>query len=105
MSPSFVLVREYQGRLRLYHMDLYRLDRLDEISELGLDYYFNGKGACVVEWANRGIPLMPEENLSIDIEYTSDTDRTITLAGRGNRFTAMLAELATGTEELDWNFR
>lgn len=105
MSPSFVLVREYQGRIPLYHMDLYRLERLGEISDLGLDHYFRGGGACVIEWANRGSTLLPEENLTIDISYTSDTDRTLTLTAHGDRFAGMLVELIAVTRELDWNFR
>src|SRR5690349_17851059 len=50
-SPSFVIMRELKGRLTLYHMDLYRLDRIEEIVDLGLDDYLYGKGVCVVEWA------------------------------------------------------
>ena len=51
-SPSFVLVREYQGKLPLYHIDLYRLDKIEEVAQLGLDDYLYGKGVCVVEWAD-----------------------------------------------------
>src|SRR3989304_2198922 len=53
-SPSFVLVREYRGRLPLYHIDLYRLERIEEIDQLGLDDYLYGNGVCVGEWAERG---------------------------------------------------
>ena len=52
-SPTFVLICEYPARLTLYHMDLYRLDSLDEIIDLGLDDYFFGEGVCVVEWAEK----------------------------------------------------
>src|SRR3972149_1751996 len=48
-SPSFVLVREYRGRLPLYHVDFYRLERLEEIAGLGLDDYLYGNGVCVIE--------------------------------------------------------
>ena len=58
-SPSFVIVKEYQGRLPLYHIDLYRLDEIDEIAELGLDEYLYGEGVCVVEWAEKGFSLLP----------------------------------------------
>jgi tRNA threonylcarbamoyladenosine biosynthesis protein TsaE len=52
-SPSFVVVRELYGRLPLYHMDLYRLENIEEIADLGLDDYFYGQGVSVVEWGKR----------------------------------------------------
>ena len=52
-SPTFVLMAEDRARLTLYHIDLYRLDSIDEIEELGLDEYLRGQGVCVVEWADR----------------------------------------------------
>src|SRR4030043_779496 len=51
LSPTFVLVRELHGRLPLYHIDLYRLDRIEETMDLGLDDYFYRRGVCVVGWA------------------------------------------------------
>ncbi|MBM3172584.1 MAG: tRNA (adenosine(37)-N6)-threonylcarbamoyltransferase complex ATPase subunit type 1 TsaE, partial [Chloroflexi bacterium] len=68
-SPSFVIVREYHGRLPLYHIDLYRLDHLEEIIDLGLDEYFYGDGVCVVEWADKGLAALPEENLLVMLEH------------------------------------
>ncbi len=53
-SPSFVIMREHKGRLSLYHVDLYRMQSVNEIRDLGLDDYLYGKGVCVIEWANRG---------------------------------------------------
>ena len=52
-SPSFVIIREYHGRLPLYHIDFYRLDNIDEIADLGLEEYFYSKGVCVIEWAEK----------------------------------------------------
>ena len=67
-SPSYVLMREFAGRLPLYHMDLYRLD-FKEIDELGLDDYLYGRGVCVIEWAEKGEALMPAEHLNIKLAY------------------------------------
>ena len=103
-SPSFVLVREYKGRLPLYHMDFYRLERLQEISDLGLDDYLFGKGVCVVEWADRGLSLMPAEHLLIHIRYVADTDRCLGFTARGNRYRQMLHKLTSHTEKMDWNY-
>ena len=75
LSPTFVLMREIQGRLPLYHIDLYRLDQIAEISDLGLDDYLYGQGLCVIEWAEKGLSVLPAEHLLINIEYTGDTQR------------------------------
>ena len=92
-SPSFVLVRELHGRLPLYHIDLYRLDRLEEITELGLDDYLYGSGVCVVEWAEKGLALLPEEHLLIEISYLSDTARRLKLRSSGQRYREIMPQL------------
>lgn len=61
-SPTFTLVKEYQGRLPLYHMDLYRLERYED---LGFDEYFYGDGITVVEWPEVLGEETPQENLTI----------------------------------------
>ena len=93
MSPSFVLVRELHGRLPLYHIDLYRLDHLEEIVDLGLDDYFYGNGICVIEWAEKGLSLLPAERLLIEISYLSDTERTFQIKPNGQRYMEMLTQL------------
>jgi len=93
VSPSFVLVRELSGRLPLYHIDLYRLDHLEEIAELGLDDYLYGNGVCVVEWAEKGLDLLPEEHLLVQIDYLSDTERRLQLKPSGQRYQEILNQL------------
>jgi len=92
VSPSFVLVREYHGRLPLYHIDLYRLDNIEEIMELGLDDYLYGNGVCVVEWAEKGLTALPAEHLLIEIAYLSDTERSLQLNPAGQRYREMLEQ-------------
>jgi len=92
-SPSFVVVRELYGRLPLYHMDFYRLNNLQEIADLGLDDYFYGKGVSVVEWAEKGLSLLPPEHLLIEMSYISDTGRRLELKARGQRYRELVAEL------------
>ena len=66
-SPSYTIIREYQdGRLPLYHIDLYRLDE-SEASELGLEEYFDGNGVTVVEWASIAPDELPKERLEIKL--------------------------------------
>ena len=85
-SPSFVVVKEYRGRLPLYHIDLYRIDRLDEVMDLGLDDYLYGQGVSVVEWAERGLEAMPGEHLLVEIESLSLRKRRFRLQPRGQRY-------------------
>jgi len=92
-SPSFVVVRELYGRLPLYHMDFYRLDNLEEIAELGLDDYFYGKGVSVVEWAEKGLSLLPAEHLLVEMSYISDTGRRLKLKPAGKRYRELVAKL------------
>jgi tRNA threonylcarbamoyladenosine biosynthesis protein TsaE len=92
-SPSFVVVRELYGRLPLYHMDFYRLENLEEIADLGLDDYFYGQGVSVVEWADKGLSLLPPEHLLVEMSYVSDTGRRLKLKARGKRYRELVAEL------------
>ena len=93
LSPSFVLVRELKGRLPLYHADLYRLDKIEEISELGLDEYLFGKGLTVIEWASKGMDVLPDEHLLIEIDYLEDDKRRLKLSAKGKRYEELLEKL------------
>ena len=93
VSPSFVLVRELYGRLPLYHIDLYRLDHIEEIEDLGLDEYLYGNGVCVVEWAEKGLAVLPAEHLMIEISYLSDTARSFRFKPSGQRYREVINQL------------
>jgi tRNA threonylcarbamoyladenosine biosynthesis protein TsaE len=92
-SPSFVLVREHRGKLPLYHIDLYRLDRIEEVAQLGLDDYLYGNGVCVVEWADKGLSVLPEEHLLIEMQIVSPMKRKLSFMPRGTRYLEMLSKL------------
>jgi tRNA threonylcarbamoyladenosine biosynthesis protein TsaE len=96
-SPSFVIFREYHGRLPLYHIDFYRLDHIEEIADLGLEEYFYGDGVCVVEWAEKGLQIVPRDNLLITLHYipASETQRSICLQPRGERYHDLTEQLKT----------
>jgi tRNA threonylcarbamoyladenosine biosynthesis protein TsaE len=105
-SPSFVLVREYQGRLPLYHMDFYRLESLAEVEALGLDSYLYGRGLTVVEWANRADGVLPFESLLLNFSHISESDRRIEIQARGGRYPEMLAGLTNILQsDKSWNWR
>jgi tRNA threonylcarbamoyladenosine biosynthesis protein TsaE len=94
LSPTFVLMREIHGRLPLYHIDLYRLDEIAEITDLGLDDYLYGQGLCVIEWAEKGLAVLPTEHLLIEIEYTGDSDRRFQLKASGKYYEKLLTSLS-----------
>ncbi len=93
LSPTFVLMRELAGRLPLYHIDLYRLDHIEEIADLGLDDYLYGQGVCVIEWAEKGLGILPAEHLLVKIDYLSDTERSFEFVPRGKRYENLLKQL------------
>lgn len=92
-SPSFVLVREYKGKLPLYHIDLYRLDRVEEVAQLGLDDYLYSNGVSVVEWADKGLSVLPEEHLLIKMQIISPLKRKLSFMPEGTRYLKMLSKL------------
>ncbi|EKN64492.1 tRNA (adenosine(37)-N6)-threonylcarbamoyltransferase complex ATPase subunit type 1 TsaE [Schinkia azotoformans] len=90
-SPTFTIIKEYMdGKLPLYHMDVYRLEESDE--DLGFDEYFHGGGISVVEWAHFIEDMLPAEILKIKINYVNDTGRKIILEPVGNRYIDLCKE-------------
>jgi len=100
LSPSFIIVRELYGRLPLYHIDLYRLDHIEEIAELGLDDYLYSHGVCVIEWAEKGLDILPTEHLLIQINYLSDTERSFQLKPNGKRYVEITTQLKDFSPDL-----
>ena len=93
-SPSFALVHEYTGRLPMVHMDLYRLDRKEDVEAAGLLDFFDRLAVCVVEWPDRLGEMTPEERLDILIEHEPATARRLLLAPRGVAWRQRLDRLA-----------
>ncbi|MEW4368524.1 tRNA (adenosine(37)-N6)-threonylcarbamoyltransferase complex ATPase subunit type 1 TsaE [Paenibacillus kandeliae] len=92
-SPTFTIIKEYEGRLPFYHMDVYRIDE-DQAAELGLDEYFFGQGVTLVEWSSRIPDLLPEQHLSLQITVNSEDDsRTILCTGYGQPYADWCTEL------------
>ncbi|MBO8164065.1 MAG: tRNA (adenosine(37)-N6)-threonylcarbamoyltransferase complex ATPase subunit type 1 TsaE [Brevibacillus sp.] len=91
-SPTFTIVKEYHdGRLPLYHIDVYRV--ADEIDTLELDEYFFGDGVCVVEWASLIEPLLPDERLTVILSHSGEQTRKCELIPKGRRYETMCEEL------------
>ncbi|HUS04112.1 MAG TPA: tRNA (adenosine(37)-N6)-threonylcarbamoyltransferase complex ATPase subunit type 1 TsaE [Dehalococcoidia bacterium] len=94
-SPSFVIIREYHGRLPLFHVDFYRLGHVEEIANLGLEEYLYGEGICAVEWAEKGIRVLPQDSLLIQLSYvpTCEIQRVIVLKPEGQRYLELIKQL------------
>jgi len=71
-SPTFVLIHEYDGRIPVYHFDVYRLKSPAEFEDLGLSEYWDGGGLCLVEWADRVRRLLPEDAWTVAIEQVPE---------------------------------
>jgi tRNA threonylcarbamoyladenosine biosynthesis protein TsaE len=90
-SPTFTIIKEYEGTLPLYHMDVYRIDSPEE--ELGLEEYFYGDGVCLVEWASRVEPLLPDSTLWMFLTVKPDR-RRIRIRSKDPRWNSLMKELA-----------
>jgi tRNA threonylcarbamoyladenosine biosynthesis protein TsaE len=82
-SPTFTIVREYEGRMPLYHFDVYRIGDADEMEDTGYFDYICGEGVVVVEWAEKIKALLPENRIDVTLEKTGDETRNILIKGRG----------------------
>mgnify|MGYP002813896942 FL=1 len=80
-SPTFIIINEYQGgRLPFYHLDLYRMDDIAQIEDLGIEEYFNRGGVCVIEWAEKLGTLSPKNAEKIEIKVIGENEREIWLS-------------------------
>jgi len=81
VSPTFVLVREYAGRLKLYHIDAYRLGSAEDLWALGVEEMMSDSPAVVVlEWADRAPEIVPSRACRIDLEHAGPTHRRISVS-------------------------
>ncbi len=90
-SPTFTIIKEYKGRIPLYHMDVYRME--DEMEDLGLEEYFYGDGATVIEWPSMIASQLPEDRLMISLFHEGEMSRNIVFRTTGPRSVELLKEL------------
>ena len=90
-SPTFTLIHEYQGRLPLYHVDLYRIAGEIEAGDLGLEDYLYGEGVTLIEWPERAAGLVPPARLLVALRPVAETKRAIRFEPSGERYVRLLA--------------
>lgn len=88
-SPTFTLARQYDGRLLLHHLDVYRLERMSEMQDLGMSELLDSGGVLLVEWGDAIAPAMPADYLEIRLTYgEGDDERHLELRCVGSRWSA-----------------
>ena len=90
-SPTFTIVKEYQGRWPLYHFDAYRLEGENE--ELGFEEMFENDGVCVIEWPMYIQDILPKQRLEIEIQKNEDGTRTLIFHPTGAAYEKLVEEL------------
>ena len=83
-SPTFNVIKEYNGELPLYHMDVYRTNGKTE--GLGIEEYFDKGGVTIIEWAEMIEDILPEERLDITFKITGENNRTIVITPHGDKY-------------------
>ena len=78
-SPTFTLISEYEGKMPLYHMDVYRLDSTEDFINLGTDDMIYGKGISVIEWSEKIMEELPPSSIIIKLETCEDGSRNISI--------------------------
>lgn len=95
-SPTYTILNIYQGRIPLYHFDLYRLEGAEDVDALGFEEYFSGDGACVVEWAERLEGELPADRLTVTLGHAGVEERTVCFEASGRRAAALIDTLFAG---------
>lgn len=83
-SPTFTIIKEYEGELPLFHMDVYRTD--GKIEGLGLEEYFGKNGVTIIEWSEMIEDYLPKERLDINFKITGENSRTIVITPYGEKY-------------------
>jgi len=98
-SPTFTLVSQYEGRLELNHLDVYRLEQLAEVADLGLAEMLDEGGVTLIEWGDAIVPALPADYLEVRFSYgEGDDDRHLELVAVGTHWSARTRALATALQ-------
>ena len=79
-SPTFVIIKEYKGKLPLYHFDLYRLDKPNLLEAENYEEYFYGNGVTVIEWSDKIRALLPKRHIEVRLSVIGENERKIEIS-------------------------
>jgi tRNA threonylcarbamoyladenosine biosynthesis protein TsaE len=98
-SPTFTLAQEYEGRLRLHHLDVYRIDHLADVAGLGLAELLDDGGVVLIEWGDAILPALPSDFLEVRLTFgAGDDDRHVALRSAGPSWAGRARVLAEAVE-------
>ena len=97
-SPSFVLVKQYMGRMPIYHFDAYRVKSPDEMYDIDCVGFFWGEGISIIEWADKVMECLPDDFIKITIETVGKTSRDIHVSYQGEGYRALWKSLRKGVK-------
>lgn len=93
VSPTFTIIKEYNGKFPFYHMDVYRIESEDDMYDLGYDEYIYSEGVTIIEWSHLIEGILPEERVNIEIIRIDDDKREIYIEGKGVVYERLVKEL------------
>ena len=102
-SPTFTLAQQYDGRLTVHHLDVYRLDQLAEVADLGLAELLDDRGVVLIEWGDAILPILPNDYLEVRLSFGSgpdadDDERLIVVRSVGPRWARRQVSLLRAIE-------
>lgn len=99
-SPTFIIIREYKGRLPLYHIDLYRIGVVEDLRDIGMEEVIYGRGVTAIEWAERIADRLPGERIEITLRYEDEKTRLIEMKAIGRHHREVLKKAAGNLEKM-----
>ncbi len=98
-SPTFTLAHEYEGKFRIHHLDVYRIEQIEEARDLALPELLEDRAVTLIEWGDTIAPLLPNDFLEVRLEFgEGDDDRTISIRCVGPRWSARSGALCSVLE-------
>ena len=97
-SPSFVLIKQYMGRMPIYHFDAYRVKSPGEMYDIDCVGFFWGEGISIIEWADKVMECLPDDFIKITIETVGETSRDIHISYQGEKYRNFMEEFKEGAK-------
>lgn len=92
-SPTFTIIKEYEGKLPFYHMDVYRIESEEDMYDLGYDEYIYSEGVTIIEWSHKIKNILPKNRINIEIQRVGDNQRILHITGSGITYDNIIKEL------------